>query len=279
MTIELIAIDLDGTLLTPERKISTKVKETIKLAKTKGIKVVICTGRPLPGVNSILAELNLEEEGDYVITYNGALVQQSHNGKAIAHHTLSFEDFLKIEEMSRQVGSHCHTIDEKYIYTANKDISPYSVRESFLVNMPIRFRTVAEMDPTIEISKMMMIDEPDVLDAAIAKFPKSFYDDYTVLKSEPFYLEVLNKSASKGQALKDLAQILSIPRENIMAIGDNENDIDMIEYAGMGVAMGNAIASVKDVSDYITDTNEQDGVAKAIEAIAFENSPIHNSSK
>lgn len=90
---------------------------------------------------------------------------------------------------------------------------------------------------------------------------------------------MLNKSASKGQALKDLAQILSIPRENIMAIGDNENDIDMIEYAGMGVAMGNAIASVKDVSDYITDTNEQDGVAKAIEAIAFENSPIHNSSK
>lgn len=279
MTIELIAIDLDGTLLTPERKISSKVKETIKLAKTKGIKVVICTGRPLPGVNSILEALNLEEEGDYVITYNGALVQQSHDGKAIAHHTLSFEDFLKIEDMSRQVGSHCHTIDEKYIYTANKDISPYSVRESFLVNMPIRFRTVEEMDPTIEISKMMMIDEPDVLDAAIAKFPKDFYDDYTVLKSEPFYLEVLNKSASKGQALKDLAQILSIPRENIMAIGDNENDIDMIEYAGVGVGMGNAIASVKEVSDYITDTNELDGVATAIEAIAFDNVSIDNYSK
>lgn len=276
MTIELIAIDLDGTLLTPDKKISTKVKETIEIAKTKGIKVVLCTGRPLPGVFPFLEALNLEEEGDYVITYNGALVQQSHNGKAIAHHTLSFEDFLKIEEMSRQVGVHCQTIDEKYIYTANKDISPYSVRESFLVNMPIRYRTVEEMDPTIEISKMMMIDEPDMLDAGIAKFPKDFYDEYTILKSEPFYLEVLNKSASKGQALKDLAQILSIPRENIMAIGDNENDKDMIEYAGMGVAMGNAIASVKEISNYVTDTNEHDGVATAIEAIAFENTVVEN---
>lgn len=279
MTIELIAIDLDGTLLTPERKITAKVKETIEIAKTKGIKIVVCTGRPLPGVSPILEALNLEEEGDYVITYNGALVQQSHNGKAIAHHTLSHKDFLKIEEMSRQVDVHCHTIDEKYIYTANKDISPYSVRESFLVNMPIHYRTVEEMDPTLEISKMMMIDEPDILDAAIAKLPKDFYDEYTILKSEPFYLEVLNKSASKGQALKDLGEILGIPRENMMAIGDNENDKDMIEYAGMGVAMGNAIASVKEISNYVTDTNEHDGVATAIEAIAFENISIDNYTK
>lgn len=279
MTIELIAIDLDGTLLTPEKKISAKVKETIEMAKTKGIKIVLCTGRPLPGVFQILEALNLQEEGDYVITYNGALVQQSHNGKAIAHHTLNHESFLKIEAMSRQVGIHCHTIDETHIYTANKDISPYSVRESFLVNMPIRYRTVEEMDPTLVISKMMMIDEPALLDAAIAKLPKSFYDEYTILKSEAFYLEVLNKAASKGQALKDLARILDIPKENIMAIGDNENDIDMIEYAGMGVAMGNAIASVKEISDHVTDTNEYDGVATAIETIAFESISIDSYSK
>lgn len=279
MTIELIAIDLDGTLLTPEKKISAKVKKTIEIAKTKGIKIVLCTGRPLPGVFPILEALNLQEEGDYVITYNGALVQQSQNGKAISHHTLNFESFLEIEEMSRQIGIHCHAIDEKHIYTANKDISPFSVRESFLVNMPIRYRTIEEMDPTLVISKMMMIDEPDLLDAAIVKLPKSFHDKYTILKSEPFYLEVLNKAASKGQALKDLAQILDIPKENIMAIGDNENDIDMIEYAGMGVAMGNAIASVKEICDYVTDTNEYDGVATAIETIAFENISIDGYSK
>ncbi|MEG0288623.1 MAG: sugar-phosphatase [Carnobacterium sp.] len=269
MTIKLIAIDLDGTLLTDAKTISPKVKATLIKAKEKGIKIVVCTGRPLPGVIGFLKELNLEEKGDYVITYNGALVQQAYDGKAIAHHTMTFEDFLEVEAMSRKVGVHCQTIDQEAIYTANKDISPYTVRESSLVNMPIKYRSVEEMDPNLEISKMMMIDEPSILDRGIAQFPAEFYEKYTVLKSEAFYLEVLNKSASKGQALKDLSSILDIPREQIMAIGDNENDRDMLVFAGIGVAMDNAIDSIKGISDHITHTNELDGVATAIEKLAF----------
>ncbi|MGB3161722.1 MAG: sugar-phosphatase [Carnobacterium sp.] len=269
MTIELIAIDLDGTLLTNDKKISLKVKDTLARAKEKGIKVVICTGRPLPGVMDFLKELNLEETGDYAITYNGALVQRTDDGTAIAHHTMSFDDFIEVEAMSQKIGVHCQTLDEKAIYTTNKDISPYTIRESSLVNMPVKYRSVQEMDSHLVISKMMMIDEPDILDAGIAEIPASFYDKYTVLKSEPFYLEVLNKAASKGQALKDLSDILSIPKENIMAIGDNENDRDMLVFAGVGVAMGNAVKGIKEISDYITDTNELDGVATVIEKLAF----------
>lgn len=271
MSIELIAIDLDGTLLTNAKTISPKVKATLAEAKEKGIKIVLCTGRPLPGVKDYLKELNLEEEGDYVITYNGALVQKAHDGTAIAHHTMSFDDFLEIEAMSRKVGVHCQTLDKEAIYTANKDISPYTIRESSLVNMPVKYRSVEEMDPEIVISKMMMIDEPAVLDRGIAQFPAEFYEKYTILKSEPFYLEVLNKAASKGQALKDLAGILNIPQQNVMAIGDNENDRDMIEFAGMGVAMGNAIDSIKEVSDHVTKSNESDGVAHVIEELVFSN--------
>ena len=269
MSIELIAIDLDGTLLTPERVVSPRVKATIAEAKEKGIKVVICTGRPLPGVNNLLKELNLEEEGDYVITYNGALVQTAHDGEAIAHHTLDFDNFLEIEGLSQELGVHCHAIDRDSIYTTNKDIGYYSVYEAMLTNMSLKYRSVEEMDPNIEISKMMMIDPPEILDPAIAKFPAGFTEKYTTLKSEPFYLEVLNKDASKGQAVRDLAGILNIPRENIMAIGDNENDSDMLVYAGIGVAMGNAVPTVKAISDYVTETNVNDGVAVAIEKFAF----------
>ena len=269
MPIELIAIDLDGTLLTNEKKISLKVKDTLAKAKEKGIKVVLCTGRPLPGVMNFLKELNLEEVGDYAITYNGALVQKTYDGTAIAHHTMTFDNFLEVEAMSRKIGVHCQTLDEKAIYTSNKDISPYTVRESSLVNMPIKYRSVEEMDPNLIISKMMMVDEPAVLDRGIEQLPPSFYEKYTVLKSEPFYLEVLNKAASKGQALKDLSDILSIPRENIMAIGDNENDRDMLVFAGIGVAMGNAVDGIKAISDHITHTNELDGVATVIENLVF----------
>ncbi|MCA9766239.1 MAG: HAD-IIB family hydrolase, partial [Carnobacterium sp.] len=184
MTIELIAIDLDGTLLKNDKTISPRVKDTLIRAKAKGIKVVICTGRPLPGVTNFLKELNLQEAGDYVITYNGALVQKADDGTAIAHHTMSFDNFLEVEAMSRKIGVHCQTLDKNAIYTSNKDISNYTVRESSLVNMPIKYRRVEEMNPSLVISKMMMVDEPKVLDAGIAQIPPTFYEKYTVLKSE-----------------------------------------------------------------------------------------------
>lgn len=269
MPIELIAIDLDGTLLNDHKEVTPKVKETLSRAKAQGIKVVICTGRPLIGALEYLSILGLEEEGDYCITYNGALVQSSHDGKAIVHHTLNFEDFLAIEKLSREVGVHCHTIDMNAVYTANKDIGRYTVRECYLTGMPLQYCAVEDMDQNMEIGKMMMIDEPDILDAGIAQLPASFFEKYTVLKSEPFYLEILNKGASKGNAVAGLAEYLKIPRENVMAIGDNENDLDMIEYAGMGVAMDNAVPKVKAVADYITKSNTEDGVAYVVEKYAL----------
>lgn len=269
MSIELIAIDLDGTLLTPDGKISSRVKETILKAKEKGIKIVLCTGRPLIGVRHLLKELNLEEEGDYCITYNGALVQSTHDGHAIVHHTLDYQDFLELEALSRKIGVHFQTLDMNYLYTANKDISEYTVHEATLVNIPLRYRAVEEMDPAIEISKMMMIDKPEILDRGIAQIDPSYYEKYTLIKSTDFYFEILNKKANKGNAVADLAKRLTIPVEHIMAIGDNENDLAMLEYAHYAIAMGNAVDSVKECSTFVTKSNAEDGVAVAIEKFAF----------
>lgn len=269
MSIKLIAIDIDGTLLTPERIISTRVKETIAKAKKDGIKVVLCTGRPLPGATEYLDALDLKNEGDYAITYNGALVQDTYTQEVLSHHTLDINDFYAIEEMSRKIGVHYHATTGDAMYTSNKDISEYSVRESMLTHMPLKYRSVEEFDPDIAISKMMMIDEPAILEKGVSQLPQSFLDTYTVLRSEPFYLEILNPFASKGQALKKLTELLGFTENEVMAIGDNENDLDMITYAGMGVAMGNAVPKVKENATYITDTNANDGVAKVIEKFAL----------
>ncbi|MBM6615966.1 sugar-phosphatase [Desemzia sp. RIT804] len=269
MKISLIALDLDGTLLLPDRTVSPKVAETLAIARSKGIKLVLCSGRPLPGVLPLLEELDLQNEGDHVITYNGALVQQSNDGKILSHHTMDYEDFLEVDKLGREIGLHCHAVNDKGVYTTNKDISYYSVRESFLTTVPLRYRTAEEMDPTLLISKMMFVDPKEILEEAIPKIPTAFAEKYTLLRSEDFFLEVLNKSASKGQALRDLAAILNIPREEIMAIGDNGNDLDMLEFAGMGVAMDNASLAAKEASDYVTDSNAHDGVATAIEKFAF----------
>ena len=121
------------------------------------------------------------------------------------------------------------------------------------------------MDPATEFLKVMMIDEPAILDKAIARIPPEVKEKYTVLKSSPYFLEILDKRVNKGTGVKSLADVLGIKAEEVMAIGDQENDIAMIEYAGVGVAMDNAIPAVKEVANFVTKSNLEDGVAWAIE--------------
>ena len=111
----------------------------------------------------------------------------------------------------------------------------------------------------------MMVDEPELLDEAISKLPKEVYDKYTVVKSAPFFLEFLNKKVNKGTGVELLASHLGVKQDEIITMGDAGNDLHMIEYAGMGIAMGNATDDIKAIANYITDSNSEDGVAKAIE--------------
>lgn len=133
-----------------------------------------------------------------------------------------------------------------------------------MATIPLVFCEAEKMDPNTQFLKVMMIDEPAVLDRAIARIPAEVKEKYTVLKSAP-YFEILDKRVNKGTGVKSLAEALGIKPEEVMAIGDQENDIAMIEYAGMGVAMDNAIPSVKEVANFVTKSNLEDGVAWAIE--------------
>ncbi|HVL10113.1 MAG TPA: HAD-IIB family hydrolase, partial [Burkholderiaceae bacterium] len=147
----------------------------------------------------------------------------------------------------------------------NQDISIYTVADSHLSRMPLSYRRVADMDPRMSFIKLMMIDEPEVLDAAIARLPAALTERFAVLKSAPFFLEVFDHRAGKGPSLQKLAEHLGIDRANVMAIGDQENDLTMLQYAGTSVAMGNAIDAVKAVARFETATNADEGVARAIE--------------
>jgi len=265
MSIKLVAIDIDGTLLNSNHEITPRVKDALQQANLQGIFIVLCTGRPLPGVAQQLDELGLYGENDYVITYNGSLVQATKSQKIISRYTLSYEDFLDIEMQARKIGVHLHTVDDTTIYTANRNIGKYTIVEASLVNMPLKYRTVDEMGPDLNIIKMMMIDEPEILDPAIQQLPAYFSEKYTTVKSTPFYYEIMNKKACKGNALAKLADHLGVDQAETMAIGDNENDLSMIEFAGIGVAMDNATKNIKKAANIQTASNDQDGVAAVIE--------------
>ncbi len=263
MSIKLVAVDIDGTLITDDRKVTDDVFNAVQEAKKQGVKVVIATGRPIAGVTHLLEELNLKEQGDYVITFNGGLVQDTVNGQEIVKETMSYKDYMAIEFLSRQLDVHMHAITKEGIYTANRNIGKYTVHEATLVNMPIFYRTPEEMKNK-DIVKMMIIDEPDVLDAAIAKIPASFYDKYNIVKSTPFYLEFMLKDVSKGAAIEHLAEKLGLDMDETMAIGDAENDRAMLEVVGNPVVMENGVPELKKIAKYITKSNNESGVAHAI---------------
>ncbi|BCA86218.1 sugar phosphate phosphatase [Enterococcus saigonensis] len=267
MSIKLVAIDIDGTLLNSAGELTKGVKDALQTAKKKGVRIVLCTGRPLPGVKEYLNTLDLLSADDYVITYNGSLVQNVATQHTVFSASLTKNDYLNVNYMAQKLGVHFHVSGVDAIFTANRDISPYTVHESTLVHMPIKYRTSDEMvKNAYDMIKMMMIDEPDILDHAITQLPLDFKEQYNIVKSAPFYLEILHKGANKGIALAKLAEHLNIAQAEVMAIGDNENDMAMLEYAGVGVAMQNAVAKTKAIANYITaSSNDEDGVKEAIE--------------
>lgn len=265
MAIKLIAIDIDGTLLNKQHEVTPRVKAAIEAARDKGVAVVLATGRPFIGVQRYLHELGLEQEGQYCVTNNGALVQRANDGACVAEVPVSFDDYLYYEQLARELGVSYQALTQSHLYTANKDISRYTIHEAGLTGMPLRYRAVEEMDSSLIFPKVMMIDEPERLDAAIARIPAEAYERNTILKSAPFYLEILNKEVNKGAGVKLLADRLGLSPDEVMAMGDQENDLAMLEFAGTGVAMGNAISSVKAIAQFVTKSNQEDGVAWAIE--------------
>jgi Cof subfamily protein (haloacid dehalogenase superfamily) len=269
-TIELVAIDMDGTLLDPGHKLTSRVKHAIAEARALGVHIVLTSGRPVPGLAPFLHELGIDGDDDYCIACNGGLVQRIGPRETVVEYPLSFDDFVYCEQVAREIGVHFQALDAQRMYTSNQDISIYTVADSHLSRMPLSYRRVADMDPGMSFIKLMMIDEPDVLDAAIARLPSALTERFAVLKSAPFFLEVFDRRAGKGPSLQKLAEHLGIDRANVMAIGDQENDLTMLQYAGTSVAMGNAIDAVKAVARFETATNSEDGVAQAIERFVLQ---------
>lgn len=269
MNYDLIAIDIDGTLVAENKIIAPPVYDAIQRVVQTGKKVVLCTGRPLPGAQPYVEELALNKVDDYMITYHGALVQRSDTLETILHHELSYQDLLKWRELTQSLDHTIQAVRNDGVFTDMKDLDYFKLMESYFNNIPLRIREMDEMNPEHLFSKLFMGDDEQKLDRFEEVIPDFFKKEYTVLRSGPNSIEILNKKASKGQSLGELADLLNIPQERVMAIGDSGNDIDMVEYAGLGIAMGNAVPEVKAVADVITKDADNFGVAHAINRYLF----------
>ncbi|AEB75202.1 Cof-type HAD-IIB family hydrolase [Clostridium botulinum] len=287
---KLIGIDIDGTLVKNNKTLSNKTIETIEKAKKKGIKIVLVTGRPIQGLKQYTEKLGLDSDNDYGIACSGGFIQCLGNKKVIFESSLTFKEFNYLYNLTKTLNITLNFLSRDTILTPNLNLTTQV--ECFLSNMSMKITDFETLDENTFINRIVYINETDdfadhlikIIKRANIKYtfpeklhgnsnlildedtlPKELFENFTVLKPSSETLEIQKKGINKGSSLNFLAKKLGINPNEVIAVGDSGNDIDMIKYAGLGVAMGNAFSEVKEIADYITYTNEEDGLAHVIE--------------
>lgn len=260
---KVIALDLDGTLTNSRKEVSPRNIEAIHKAVAKGVHVVLASGRPLPGVVPVAKDVGLFDVGGYMLAYNGSQVVDCRTGESLIHVTLPEEYYPEICRSYRNFGINLLTYD--HVGVISENVEKYSELESRVCRIPLQ--KVPNLLEAIEgpLGKFLATGEYDKLKVYQAYLKETFGDKINVFFSETFFLEIVPPGIEKAASLEKLLALLGCSREQLIACGDSMNDTTMVSYAGLGVAMENAQPSLKSRADYITDTNDNDGVAEVIE--------------
>lgn len=260
--IKLIALDMDGTLLNSDLIISQKNKESINYTKENGIRIVLCTGRPLSGVLRYAEELNLNSN-DAVVVLNGSIIYTGDFNSIIFQSNINNHSLKKMFNYAKAHHYHMHFFNNNYMYTTDLNPGKETLFESELTSCPLIKLPGADFSSFQNVAKVSFFAHEKIFDVDEMLIKKAF-SNFNVIRSKPSYIEIMSASASKGHALSRLADYYCIKNEAILGFGDEDNDIAMLEASGISVAMKNATKKMKSIADFITDDNDHDGVAKAI---------------
>ncbi len=292
---KMLVLDLDGTLTNNNKMVSKRNKAAIFKAMDMGLKVVLASGRPSFGILPIAKELEFDKRKGYIISYNGGKIIDMMNNDVIYKKVISKKEQIELFKLINKNNLDVAVTKDNDILITNNINNIYVNLEASINKMDIlqvndienyldceipKFvlfydKKNADRDINLNFMKKNYIPFPDY---SIAKESDIEYlkdkeiilrdilkDRFEVYRSEPFFLEILPKGIDKAKTLERFINIMGISREELIACGDSYNDISMIKFAGLGVAMKNAVNEAKEAADYITDTNDNDGVAKVIE--------------
>jgi Cof subfamily protein (haloacid dehalogenase superfamily) len=261
---KLVALDMDGTLLDSQKKLTSRVRSAITSAKEQGIKVVLASGRPFEGMLPTLKELGLNSEDDYALTYNASLILKVACQTVINSAILTAQDAIELYEIANKLGVNILAYSMTHGLITPKQ-NKYTDYEAELNGIDFTEFDFYNLDPDEKIIKVMLIDEPELLTDIIAQLPEELSDKYSMARSLPFFFEFTNKNSNKGKGMEALTAHLGLKPEQVICVGDADNDLEMIKFAGLGVAMENATDEVKAHANYITASNNENGVAHVFE--------------
>lgn len=265
---KLLVLDLDGTLTNKKKEITPHTLQVLKEAQQKGLKIVLASGRPTYGIVPLAEQLELKHFGGYIMAFNGGLILDCATGETIYQNFLDPSVYPYLYEKGNTKDFKILSYKDEYI--VSEDIAnEYVAYEARLNKMPLmqveNFLDVI----TFPEPKCLIVGNPEILKDLEVEMREKLQNCMSVYRSEPFFLELLPLGIDKAKCLEKLLERMQIDRKNVIACGDGFNDLSMIEFAGLGVAMANAQQVVKNAADYITLSNEEDGVAAVVEKFFF----------
>lgn len=264
MSYDIIALDIDGTLTTSDKKITDRTKNALLAAQEKGKKVVLASGRHDYGIMPTAKQLEIDKYGGYIMAFNGGKVINAETGEVISSVNFPLE-YIKPLCDELEGGNISIITYEDDCIIVNDKVNDYTFIESKILNMEMNTVDNFVDYVNFDINKILLAGEPSEIDKYKEILADKFKGKLDVFKSCPFFLEVMPLGVNKGASLEVMLKKLGNSREQLIACGDSFNDMTMIEYAGLGVCMANGEEEVKKVSDLIADSNDNDGVAKIVE--------------
>lgn len=267
MKYKLLVLDVDGTLLNDEREISKRTLAALLKVQQMGVRIVLASGRPTYGLMPLAKTLELGNYGGFILSYNGCQIIRAQNGKILFERRINPEMLPYLEKKARKNGFAIFTYHDDTLITDSPD-NEYIKNEALLNNLKIikedEFSTAIDFAPC---KCMLVSDKEEALIGLEQHWEKRLAGTLDAFRSEPYFLEVVPCGVDKANTLGALLEHLGVTREEVIAIGDGVCDVTMLQLAGMGVAMGHSQDSVKVCADYVTASNEEDGVALAVEKL------------
>ena len=265
---KVLLLDLDGTLTNDDKKVTPKTLKALKQIMEEGHIVALASGRPTPGVAQVAKTLELDKYGGYVLSFNGGKVINWKTKEVIYENALSKEYIPELVDYATENKIGLITYDDDSIVVGTP-IDEYIELESFINKLPLKEKNLVEY-VDYNPNKCLLTAPGEIAAEHEKILSKKFEGRISIYRSEPFFIEALPMGIDKAHSIEVLINHLGIPKENTIACGDGFNDLTRIKYAHVGVAMANATDVVKENADYITKSNNEDGIAHVIEKFILE---------
>lgn len=264
MGYEVIALDIDGTLTTTDKKLTDRTKAAISQIQQIGKTVVLASGRHDYGIYPTAKELELDKFGGYIMAFNGGKVINASSGKVMSSVKFPLEYVEPIYNYIKDTDITVMTYEGNRIIANNK-VNEYTNIEPSILKMEMKVVDDFVSYVNFDVNKLLLAGEPEVIDKYQELLKEEFQGYLDIFKSAPFFLEIMPLGVNKGTSLSTLLKQLGYTRKQLIACGDSYNDMTMIGFAGLGVCMENGEKEVQKIADVIAESNDDDGVAKIIE--------------